>query len=186
MALQSNLLKKAMSSVPVSDTNFASHLGDIAKGLMKRGTSAFDNPYADNSSSVNKPEKSTESDILSVPAQSGNIAKGLDAIVDKDLIAKYGLTINSGYRDAKKNASVGGAKNSQHLKGNAYDLNVSHLPLAKRRSLIQELQARGIGGIGVGFNSIHADIGDKRYWSYDKNGKSISGMMEGYGDLFGL
>ena len=76
------------------------------------------------------------------------------------------VKINSGFRDAEENASVGGAKGSQHQHGNAVDIDVSGYSIAERKKIIASLSASGITGIGVGSNIIHADTGGRRAWGY--------------------
>lgn len=75
------------------------------------------------------------------------------------------LIINSAYRSPKHNASVGGAKNSQHVQGIAFDVSmVNHDPG------VFEASARAAGFTGFGFyppgkgNFIHIDLGPAREW----------------------
>lgn len=42
------------------------------------------------------------------------------------------IRVNSGYRCAKLNKAVGGVSNSQHIKGEAADLNAGSVPLNKQ------------------------------------------------------
>lgn len=76
------------------------------------------------------------------------------------------VRINSGYRSATKNAAVGGAKQSQHIHGNAMDIDVSGYSIEERKRIIQSLSANGITGLGIGSNIIHADMGSRRAWGY--------------------
>jgi hypothetical protein len=95
----------------------------------------------------------------------------------KAAFAAVGLTeikVNSGYRDKAHNAKVGGASKSEHINGNALDLNVTGMSREDRLRLIASLSAAGITGIGVGNNIIHADIGSRRAWGYDASGKVSS------------
>ena len=87
----------------------------------------------------------------------------------KDAFATIGLTkvkINSGHRSKAENDAVGGADGSQHLDGNAMDIDVSGMKIADRIELIKALSNSGITGIGVGSNIIHADLGGRRAWGY--------------------
>lgn len=68
------------------------------------------------------------------------------------------IPIVSGYRDAATNAKAGGANHSQHMDGNAIDLDVSGLDFAERRRLIEIASGMGFTGIGVYHNSIHLDM----------------------------
>ncbi|WP_192255023.1 D-Ala-D-Ala carboxypeptidase family metallohydrolase [Mesorhizobium silamurunense] len=83
------------------------------------------------------------------------------------------LPIVSGFRDTQRNARAGGAKHSQHIHGNAVDIDVSHLSRADRVKLIQAARAQGFGGIGVYANSIHLDIGKRRAWGPSHSSDSI-------------
>lgn len=74
------------------------------------------------------------------------------------------LRVNSAYRDPKKNAAVGGAKGSQHIHGNAFDVDVSDLSQEERVNLIKSARASGFRGIGVYNNSLHFDVGGDRAW----------------------
>lgn len=75
-----------------------------------------------------------------------------DCLVKHELLAgletiralrKKPLKVASGFRDPRKNADVGGVRNSRHLRGQAADLNRSYgLTLAQARSLER------FGGIG--------------------------------------
>jgi hypothetical protein len=87
----------------------------------------------------------------------------------KDAFATVGLTtvkINSGHRSEAENKAAGGAEESQHLGGNAMDIDVSGMKISERVELIKALSNAGITGIGVGANIIHADLGGRRAWGY--------------------
>lgn len=75
------------------------------------------------------------------------------------------LIINSAYRSPEHNRKVGGARNSQHLQGHAFDVSMqNHDPVAF------EAAARKCGFTGFGFyppkkgNFIHLDCGPPREW----------------------
>lgn len=94
----------------------------------------------------------------------------------KDAFATVGLTkikVNSGFRSAEHNAEVGGAKGSQHLDGNAMDIDVSGMKITDKIELIKALSNSGITGIGVYGNSIHADLGGRRAWGPDHHAESL-------------
>ena len=89
------------------------------------------------------------------------------------LTTNYGQPLNvlSAYRDPDRNAAVGGAKGSQHLHGNAVDVDVSGLSEAERIALIQQARSAGFQGVGVYDNSLHFDVGPERAWgpSYSRD-----------------
>lgn len=88
------------------------------------------------------------------------------------------IKINSGFRDPAKNAAVGGAEHSQHLDGNALDIDVSDMSIPQRVRLIQALSAAGVQGIGVYGSAIHADMGSRRAWGPSYHSDSIPGWAK--------
>ena len=78
------------------------------------------------------------------------------------------VTVNSAYRTESYNKKVGGAKNSYHLQGSAFDIVVKgHTPLEVARYA----QTLGIQGI-IQYNGfVHVDSRTARYWARDNNGK---------------
>ena len=83
------------------------------------------------------------------------------------------IPVTSGYRSEAHNRAVGGAEKSQHLSGNALDLDVSGMSLPERRELIRLASEMGFTGIGVYDNSIHLDKGERRVWGPSHHGDSI-------------
>lgn len=74
------------------------------------------------------------------------------------------LKVTSAYRSPEHNASVGGAKGSQHLHGNAFDVSTAGMSQDDRIRLMQQARQAGFGGIGVYDNSLHFDVGAERAW----------------------
>lgn len=70
------------------------------------------------------------------------------------------IILNSAHRCVKHNASVGGAKNSQHLKI-AFDC---RMPKEEQEAFIALALECGFTGIGVYENFVHLDLGKKRKW----------------------
>lgn len=93
------------------------------------------------------------------------------------LLQSYGVDlngrINSAYRDPEHNAKVGGAKKSQHIHGNAFDVNVADLDRPERLKMIEAARAAGFQGIGVYNNALHFDVGGNRAWGSDYTSKSL-------------
>lgn len=85
------------------------------------------------------------------------------------------LKVISGYRSPSYNRRVGGAKKSQHTSGNAIDVDVRHLSIEQRQELIKYASALGYKGIGVYANTIHLDMGSRRYWGPNYSGNSLPG-----------
>jgi len=73
------------------------------------------------------------------------------------------VVINSGYRSAGKNASVGGAKKSIHMTGGAIDVRVTG-DYDTRASFVVAASRAGFTGIGIYSSFIHLDIAHRRAW----------------------
>ena len=67
------------------------------------------------------------------------------------------VTINSGFRTAAKNKSVGGAANSQHLYGMAADITVKGVS-PSRVAAFAETLLPNTGGIGIYGTFCHVDV----------------------------
>jgi len=81
--------------------------------------------------------------------------------------------INSAHRTAGENTSAGGARQSQHIHGNAFDINVSGMSEPDRVALIRQARAAGFGGVGVYANTLHFDVGPTRHWGSDYSSSSL-------------
>jgi zinc D-Ala-D-Ala carboxypeptidase len=73
------------------------------------------------------------------------------------------LVLTSAYRSPSHNKRVGGAKNSQHMQGNAFDVRMdNHDPHEF------EAAARSVGFTGIGYypksGFMHIDLGPDRTW----------------------
>jgi Peptidase M15 len=87
--------------------------------------------------------------------------------------------VNSAHRDAAHNAAVGGARGSQHIQGNALDIDVSGIPIEERIALIETARGLGAGGVGAYDNSLHFDVGPTRAWGPDYSAASIPDWARG-------
>lgn len=72
------------------------------------------------------------------------------------------LIINSAYRSEPHNKAVGGAPNSQHRLGKAFDIRLTDS--VKRDGLKLWARQCGFNGIGDYENFCHIDTGPARYW----------------------
>ncbi|MFM7851248.1 MAG: YcbK family protein [Flammeovirgaceae bacterium] len=71
------------------------------------------------------------------------------------------LKINSAYRSPAYNKKIGGASNSMHLQGRAFDVsNVGHNPARLYKAAIDA----GFSGVGFYRTFLHVDTGNKRWW----------------------
>lgn len=89
--------------------------------------------------------------------------------------------INSGYRTPEYNArpSVGGAKNSQHVKGTAADIRVEDVPSWAVAGYLEDYYPKH--GIGLYENFVHIDSrGYKVYWK-NKGSNVVSSFKIGSG-----
>ena len=104
---------------------------------------------------------------------SPTLARGLQSMRDR---AGVKIIVNSGYRCPKHNAAEGGAKNSQHVLGNAADVVVEGLSVLEMYELALGVDAFRNGGIGVyprHGNFIHVDVRGKfARWEGHGNGGS--------------
>lgn len=126
--------------------------------------------YSDNIDTANS--RGYEPDISNLRPELSN--KVLE--LQKTFGAK--LPVVSGYRDPARNARAGGAKHSQHMHGNAVDIDVSELPRSERIRLIKQAQEMGFKGIGVYPNSIHLDLGRERAWGPNYHRTSLPTWAE--------
>lgn len=87
---------------------------------------------------------------------STGISKALDS-VEKALGPDVG--VNSGYRSPTKNAAVGGARSSQHLQGNAVDINTVGWSDEDKTAALEAAGQAGVKGVGIydGDRSLHID-----------------------------
>lgn len=86
------------------------------------------------------------------------------------------LPIVSGYRDPVRNKKAGGAKHSQHMHGNAVDIDVRGLSREEIVDLIRLARSKGFGGVGVyGERSLHLDKGSVRAWGPNYRNNSLPG-----------
>ena len=97
------------------------------------------------------------------------------ADIGKRMAARLGveLFVNSAYRDATKNTSVGGASSSAHMRGYALDLSWDEFDNTKREEILIAAIEEGAQGIGFYPTFLHIDIGNKRSWNVNKNTSSF-------------
>jgi len=135
--------------------------------------------------SEEKPRLGTERFALGGAIKTGTQAgraplrlKGLNKVVSdrwkatQDAFGRE-LPVVSAYRDPETNRRAGGAKHSQHMHGNAIDIDVSGLSKPQRLELIKNASANGFTGIGVYNNSLHLDVGGRRAWGPSYHADSV-------------
>jgi uncharacterized protein YcbK (DUF882 family) len=93
------------------------------------------------------------------------LAKNLQVL--RDAVGKS-ISITSGYRSPQHNKKIGGAKDSQHVKGMAADIKVAGMTPKEVALVIEGLIESGKmkqGGIGIYASWVHYDIcGTKARW----------------------
>lgn len=93
------------------------------------------------------------------------LAKNLQVL--RDAIGKS-ISITSGYRSPQHNKKIGGAKDSQHVKGLAADIKVAGMTPKEVALVIEGLIEQGKmkqGGIGIYPSWVHYDVrGTKARW----------------------
>lgn len=78
------------------------------------------------------------------------------------------VLINSAYRTESYNKKVGGAKNSYHMKGMAFDIRISGVDLD---TICKYAQSIGVLGI-IRYNTfVHIDARPNLYFARNNNGK---------------
>jgi len=92
----------------------------------------------------------------------------VDALQELRDLAGVPVRVNSGFRCAKHNREVGGARRSRHLLGEAADIVVKGLTPERMYRLAEQVEAFRNGGIGLypqqGF--IHVDVrGGRARWA---------------------
>lgn len=90
----------------------------------------------------------------------------MDALQRLRLLIGKPIIINSGYRSESHNKAVGGAKNSQHRLGKAFDIRITKDVL--REDIKRFAGSAGFNGIGDYDTFVHVDTGPKRYWDERK------------------
>ena len=95
------------------------------------------------------------------------IAKELDKI--REMFSDRPILITSWLRPDRPidiNAQVGGARNSQHIRGHAVDFYVVGLDIWEVQKRMQRYWTKGGLGLGASRGFIHIDLGTPRVWDY--------------------
>ena len=141
-------------------------------GNSNTDASTADSNIVDENNNTDLTQKDFDGKLLNfLPHTDPRISDSLRTIME-EVAKEYGqtLTITSAYRSAAYNASVGGAKKSQHQQGNAVDVRMTNTSVADRQRFLQIAASKGIQGFGCYFPAsgggmfIHCDIGSKRQW----------------------
>lgn len=91
--------------------------------------------------------------------------KALTTLQQTRKLWKSPMVVNSGTRCAHYNGQVGGAPNSYHLRGMAFDIHMPHSWTGKHvASFLYYATVAGFRGFGLYKTFIHLDIGPHRTW----------------------
>jgi hypothetical protein len=135
-----------------------------------------------------KPKPQTKINGLVNPAFSDSLAA--DANVDvknmrpelkefvREIQKGFPVVLSSGYRDPFRNAQVGGAEDSEHLRGNAMDFRLVGMTDPEKEKFIKHVLTNpNVGGIGLYKNgSVHIDYRDpknKAAWGQNRSNTSL-------------
>ena len=87
---------------------------------------------------------------------------------------KKAIIINSAYRTKTYNRKVGGASNSQHIKGNAFDIYVKGVNVKEVAKYAESIAIKGIG-LYLKSNFVHIDSRSIKYfWQENESGSQVS------------
>jgi len=88
--------------------------------------------------------------------------ESLDKLQAARIKANRPFIIDSGYRDPDYNSRIGGAKDSMHKQGRAFDVRLKGFDKAELHNILLSV---GFTGFGLHYATfIHADTGPKRTW----------------------
>ncbi len=94
------------------------------------------------------------------------------------------FNVISDYRDPAKNDAVGGAKGSQHLHGNAFDIDTSGWTPEQKLALATQAYNSGFRGFGFYDNNLHFDVGGQRAWGPSYHQESIPDWARSWADQY--
>ncbi len=95
----------------------------------------------------------------------------------------FRIPVLSAYRDPVTNRLAKGANKSEHMHGNAIDVDVSHMSPKEQIHVIEVASALGFTGVGVYGNSLHFDVGGRRAWGPDHHAGSLPAWARGVIDM---
>lgn len=98
------------------------------------------------------------------------------------LTKEYGrgkLTLNSAYRSPEHNRNVGGARNSLHVRGRAFDISYASIGGRGQAAAFAQYAVRcGFVGFGLYNTFIHIDTGTGRVWEGAKSASFVAAIKQ--------
>lgn len=112
----------------------------------------------------------------------GGVSASAQAALDALRKGWTGQSFNviSDYRDPAQNDAVGGAKGSQHLSGNAFDIDTHGWTPEQKLALATEARNSGFNGFGFYDNNMHFDVGPARTWGPSYHHDSVPDWARGF------
>lgn len=89
-------------------------------------------------------------------------APSMDALQKFRELVGVPVIVNSAYRSPAHNKAIGGALNSMHLYGKAFDIRIT--PQLSRTHIHTYAKQAGFTGFGDYNTFVHVDTGAPRYW----------------------
>ncbi|HBT01658.1 MAG TPA: hypothetical protein DEB47_17780 [Citreicella sp.] len=130
----------------------------------------------DGSEWINPPDMTPWTQPRSSFSRDGMSPEALTALARLEQASEKTFRVISDYRSPDENRAANGARDSQHMQGNAFDIDVSGMTPEQRAALIRIARREaGFGGVGVYQNSLHFDTGPTRAWGPSFGADSVPG-----------
>ena len=161
-----------------NDTPFSSTSPDASIAFQNDAQASVEGAGLDSQTNamLGQPINFVYTDYAASQGRSGDPREGqTEDIINAVSNAFKSLNIES----VRINSGQRGPDETNH-NGNAFDIDVSQYGPEQRAQIITALSENGIRGIGVGNNTIHADVRGQRnrFWWYDANGEETGTMPE--------
>jgi len=172
----------ALGYVPQYQAQQALHLAvaPIQQQAQQQGPSTLETL----ASLVGDAQKPAAAAPDAAPAQAPTAGVSASAQAALDALRKgwtgQSFNVVSDYRDPAQNDAVGGAKGSQHLSGNAFDIDTHGWTPEQKLALATEAKKAGFNGFGFYTNNMHFDVGPARTWGPSYHHDSVPDWAQGF------
>ena len=170
MQAQPNAFENLINNARVGALKVANSVASIPEAVTAMATNGF-NAEANQQAMADAAKQQTSGTVAGLyegalsfahPDQTG-ISPGLrNSLLGTSAELSKTLGITSGYRSPTHNRQVGGAKHSQHVRGQAADIDMSGMSDEERARTVTELAQRGVTRFGTYTNHpnmLHVDLG---------------------------